>query len=530
MKNYKKNISKLKYIKLNPTKNEESQDEYELADQALPEEIVNNNDNQEINNPTTSYKKFDDEIEVLISKSKNSFALPKFLSKNKNDEKSSARNFTPMNPGSVQTPNALPYTKPDFKTNPNSFTSVFSKDNDQVVGVARVFRKSIMFLILQVLCYLALIIPLTVGIIGNFSSLTSTGISFVVLTLGIIFYTVITSIFYIIVADRSYIWINLFLQSLLLIVINSFIGQGFSIVTLITAFMIFVLSYFSYLEVEKVQVSSRFFSINYVTNEAIKILTTVAIIVISITFFNTILNIGSKNFVTQNLVQNDFVFRNIVVGKNANLSLNRWVLPKNYTIGENSKIQTPDASGASKSITFFDFLSVNYRKGEPVLNEKELENIKKTQCLNKEKECDTLIQREKISKIQKWLSEETNPYSSVNYTEKPTYLENPGAELDVNSFKEIMKVYYSEKITDFEADKSFTKVPFLDNVPKQFLNYGQYLIPAIFALILFIIFMILKFFLHLISGVAVWIVWKILLLFGFAQIEVELVESEIVSI
>lgn len=527
MKNYKKSISKLKYIKLNPAKNEEFHDEYELADQALPEE-ASSNDSQEINNPIPTYKKFDDEIEIQSTKTKNSFTLPKFLSKNKNNEKQDSGNFPSTN--STQTTNALPYTKPDFKTNPNSFTSVFSKDNDQVVGVARVFRKSIMFLILQVLCYLALIIPLTVGIIGNFSSLTSTGITFIALTLGIIFYTVITSIFYIIVADRSYIWINLFLQSLFLIVINSFIGQGFSIVTLVTALIVFVLSYFSYLEVEKVQVSSRFFSINYVTNEAIKILTTVAIIVISITFFNTILNVGSKNFVTQNLVQNDFVFRNIVVGKNANLSINRWVLPKNYTIGDNNKIQTLDISGASKPVTFFDFLSANYRKGEPVLNEKELENIKKTQCLNKEKECETFIQREKITKIQKWLTEETNPYSSVNYTERPNYLENPGAELDVNSFKEIMKVYYSEKITDFEADKSFTKVPFLDNVPKQFLNYGQYLIPSIFALILFILFMILKFFLHLVSGIVVWIVWKLLLLFGFAQIEVELVESEIVSI
>ncbi len=525
MKNYKKNISKLKYIKLNLSKNDEIQEGYELADQALPEDITSDSESQEIINPMPSYKKFEDEVELPFTKKpKSSFALPKFLSKSIKNETNQTQGFTP------NTQNTLPYSKPDFKTNPNSFTSVFSKDNDQVVGVARVFRKSMMFLIFQVLCYLSLILPLTIGLIGDFGSVMGLGVTFGALTLGIIAYTVITSIFYIIVADRSYIWINLLLQSLFLVIINSFIGQGFSVVTLATALVIFVLSYFSYLEVEKVQVSSRFFSINYVTNEAIKILTTVAIIVISVTFFNTILNVGSKNFVSQNLVQNDFVFRNIVVGKNANLSLNRWVLPKNYTIGENNKIVTPDGSGTSKPVTFFDFLSVNYRKGEQVLNDKEIENIKKTQCLNKEKECDTLIQREKIVKIQKWLTEENNPYSSVNYTEKPSYLENPGAELDVNSFKEIMKVYYSDKITDFEADKSFTKVPFLENVPKQFLNYGQYLIPAIFALVFFIIFMILKFALHLISGIAVWIVWKILLLFGFAQIEVELVESEIVSI
>ena len=525
MKNYKKNISKLKYIKLNPGKSDESQDEYELADQALPEEIATEIDTQEVNNPMPSYKKFDDEGELpVVEKAKSSFALPKFLSKPAKEPKGQNLGFT------QNTQNSLPYAKPDFKTNPNSFTSVFSKDNDQVVGVARVFRKSIIFLIFQVLCYLALILPLTLGLIGNFGTLLTTGITFGALTFAIISYTVITSIFYIIVADRSYIWINLLLQSLFLVIINSFIGQGFSIVTLATALVIFVLSYFSYLEIEKVQVSSRFFSINYVTNEAIKILTTVAIIVISVTFFNTILNVGSKNFVTQNLVQNDFIFRNVVVGKNANLSLNRWVLPKNYSIGENNKIVTSDISGAAKPVTFFDFLSANYRKGEQVLNEKELENIKKTQCLNKEKECDTFIQREKIVKIQKWLAEENNPYSSVNYTEKPSYLENPGSELDVNSFKEIMKVYYSEKITDFEADKSFTKVPFLDGVPKQFLNYGQFLIPAIFALVLFISFMILKFLLHLVSGIVIWVVWKLLLLFGFAQIEVELVESEIVSI
>lgn len=527
MKNYKKNISKLKYIKLNPGKNDETQEGYELADQALPEEIESEMNTHEVINPVPSYKKFDDEVDIPYSnKTKPSFALPKFLSKSIKTDKAQTQTqgFTPS------TQNSLPYSKPDFKTNPNSFTSVFSKDNDQVVGVARVFRKSIMFLIFQVLCYLSLVLPLTLGLIGNFGTFVATGITFGALTLGIISYTVITSIFYIIVADRSYIWINLLLQSLFLIIINSFIGQGFSIVTLGTALVIFVLSYFSYLEVEKVQVSSRFFSINYVTNEAIKILTTVAIIVISVTFFNTILNVGSKNFVTQNLVQNDFVFRNIVVGKSANLSLNRWVLPKNYSISENNKIVTSDSLGTTKPVTFFDFLSVNYRKGEQVLNEKELENIKKTQCLNKEKECDTFIQREKITKIQGWLKEETNPYSSVNYTEKPVYLENPGAELDVNSFKEIMKVYYSDKINDFEADKSFTKVPFLDSVPKQFLNYGQYLIPAIFALVFFVIFMLFKFFLHLVSGIVVWIVWKILLLFGFAQIEVELVESEIVSI
>ena len=232
--------------------------------------------------PMTSYKQFVERTEptaenpTMGSANANPFKLPKFL--NRKDINSPV-----VNTSSIQdTPKSLPFSKPNFTENPNSFTSVFKKDNDQVSGVKRVFRKSVMFLFLQVVAFLSLIIPILFGLSSNFASGLSSIFSLGWNMGAIILYVVMTSIFYVIVADRSYVWLSLVLQAFFMILSYSLVGMGFNPITLIATGIILILSYFSYLEIEKIQVSSRFFSIGYVTGEAVKILSTIAILILSL--------------------------------------------------------------------------------------------------------------------------------------------------------------------------------------------------------------------------------------------------------
>lgn len=553
MKNYKKDITKLKYIKINADdQDNDSHSGYEPTqiypqDQNFISKSESINDvssvNLNINKPT--YKKFEDksdfknkDINVVRPSSfvgqmsqntslpdQINLRLPKFLAQ-REDQKIKLNNLKTNGGNKQDKIDNLPFTPEDFESNPNSFTSIFNKDNNKINGFQRVFRKSILFLVMQ-LCSYALISFLCInGFLINFTSIASIFSSGLAMLLLVIAYSSITSIFYIIVADRSYIWISLLAQSLSLILMYSFTGLGFSFVTLFVALIVFVLSYFAYLEIEKIQVSTRFFSIGYVTSEAVKILSTVAILTICLGFFNGITQQTPKVFLTKNLIDNQTSFDTIVMGNSFpfnKINLNSVVLNGKYTISDTNIVQND-----GKNLTYKDFVLKNYKNSTIAninLTDKEVVELQKTYCSDKvsDKDCQEKLKPFADAKIKKYLSSQNPNYSDITLGLDDT--------LDVNSFKKVLKAYYSDRIDLLTSQQNSIKdIAFL----KGYTSYIEPILPniiqAIFVLVLFIFLFTIKFLMHILTSIFVWVLWKILLLLGFAKINVELVESEIVSI
>ena len=242
-------------------------------------------------------------------------------------------------------------------------------------------------------------------------------------------------------------------------------------------------------------------------------------------FFNYVVAQDSKIFVSNNLIQNDFLFKNVVVGKVSALSLNKQFSNVRYELTDDNRVITRDGS-KDIPVTFMSFLMENSPFGPKVLDDKEAEDIRKTEC-TASVDCNRILERKKQAKILTWINTEGNPYGNLAIRDNPTQ------DLNYTDFKILMKAFYSEKISDLESkktDKQLTNLPFIGNLGKNFQEYNRYLIPAAIALFIFAILSIFKFIIHTLISVVMWIVWKFLVLVGFVQIEVELVESEIVSI
>ena len=460
------------------------------------------------NQPITNYKQFQDDSEIIVGE-KPSFKLPKFLSQRENSKtKLDALKKSQANPEQSQSSGELPFTEPNFKDNPNSFTSIFNKDHDKINGVQRVFRKSITFLILQLLAFVSLSIATIATFTLNLNGIVPTAIfSSSVLAL-IVAYTVVSGIFYIIVADRSYIWISLLLQGLSLVLLYSFIGQGFSFPTIIFGLLITLLSYFAYLEIEKVQVSTRFFSIGYVTAESTKILSTIAILTVCLGVFNTVSFQTPKTFLSRNLIDNETVFGNLVAN-NSRFSLNTILQIKgDYRVNKNTSILL---SSDSKEVDVKDFVQKNYPVADSI------------NCVGTDKECNSQSSQDTNSKLQNNLS---------RLVELGQISSNPklSDRLSYPLYKSLLKGYYADKINDFETQKNSQNIPFLNNIQWIIEPSRTVFIPALIAIIFYIGLLVIKFLIHFVSSLATWLVWKLLTMTGFVKIEIELVESEIVSI
>lgn len=520
MKNSKKNITKLKYIRVNSDfKNETEIDETQSPNLDISTHTKSDNENNNLgtfSKPT--YKKFEDKKESKTSETpKQGFKLPKFLAQREEAKAkiNSAKNTL------EQTKNAgnLPFTPENFGKNPNSFTSIFQKDHAKINGIQRVFRKSMLFLILQLISFV-LISLATIGFLGfEFESTKSFLISFGILNLVIVVYTVVTSIFYIIVADRSYIWISLLFQGLSLVLLFSFIGMGFGYPTIILTLLISILGYFAYLEIEKVQVSTRFFSIGYITSEAIKILSTIAILVISLGVFNTVMSQTPQIFVTNKLIQNDFVFSNLVAN-NSRFSLNSMFQVKgDYNFAKDKIDTSSQESQNQKNQTIKDFLNKNYDLDSQTT--KNLAAISGS-CPPQENGCKpqlSQIEDEFYTGILQKISQE-GKLSNLKISDKLNY----------ENYKQLLKGFYADKIADFETQKTTQTIPFLSSIQPLIESGRIYFIPATLAIVMYVILLVAKFLVHILSNILIWIIWKILVALGFVKIEVELVESEIVSI
>jgi hypothetical protein len=544
MKNNKKDIAKLKYVKLSGVNNlSKIGEEMNLKIKTLSDE----KEELTMNKPT--YKKFEEatvnKSDININKLKQSlsvenlkqstnqeekspvskigsinFKLPKFLAERESQKKQIESLKNPEKESSFG--GNLPFTQENFGNNPNSFTTIFKKDNDKINGFQRVFRKSVLFLILQLLSFFAISFVMITGLGLNFASTAASLVSIAVIFSLIVIYAAITSIFYIIVADRSYIWVSLCLQSVLLIGIYALLGLGlFSPVTILFAFLIFILSYFAYLEIEKIQVSTRFFSIGYVTSEALKILSTVAILTICLGIFNVVTIQTPKAFISKNLINNDGIYSSVVLGNSFPfnvVSLNKIALNGDkYTVNKDGLVES-----ASKPVDFRSFLLKNIKQSA-LLTEAEKREIRNTCETITEKECSIKLSTEQDKKLRTAIKGENSSYSSLSF--------GLDEVLDKNSFKEVLRAFYSDKVDDLNNQSlTINEISYL----RPFKQYIDPILPNIIqatvAILVFIILSFFKFLMNILTSVLIWIIWKIMLVTGFAKIDVELVESEIVSI
>lgn len=420
---------------------------------------------------------------------------------------------------SSQQENLLALTDSQKDFNPNSIGSIFSKDRQEVAGINRVFRKSILFLFFQLITFLALIL-ISLNFFNNFA------LNFIILVISV----AITNTFFIIVADRSYVWLSLLSQFLLIVIANSFLGLAFNPVTLILSFLVILFNYLAYSELEKVQLSSRLFSISHITAESSRILLTSGIILLSLGIFNSIIfegtnggkNLGSRPFLDRVVFSNKFITDTVLIGKTKSTSLNKFLIGGNlYKESDSTRIvydESLKSGTTTKQATFGYFLEENYEFSK-VITTKEEADFRQLSCGDvgsESKACSDRIQIEINKKLEDWRIK--------NYSNLKLELNTP---LTITNYRLVVKQFYLNKIADFESDKS-------DN--NSFINSSLLLvpltsiIPAILAITVLLLGFIFRFLLGWATFVVNSIMWKILVLIGFAQIDIETVEAEIVSI
>jgi len=366
----------------------------------------------------------------------------------------------------------------DQNTAFSSISSMFNQSNSSISGVRRVFRKSLTTLILNTLLFATI----SVFSVKLFS------INPLLLLISVIVYISVTVIFYVTVADRSYVWIGIAIQVLLILITSSFLGEGFSLITLVAATVVSLFNYLAYTEVEKLQLSSRLFSIGNVTKEAVRILGVGVVIVISLGLFNIILSKGSTSFMRDTIFTVSFIKDSVVVGQDTLFSKGIKQLTNNSYSDFAAIYQTTE-----RDATFYDFLEKNYARanGGVILSNFE--------------------EQEQLDKIQEWADTD---FSEISYT-----LETP---LDVKKYSIVAEHFYIKQLDKFAYTQSSSSFEIIPRV---------YMIPAFFAFIFFALLMILKIVVSVfLNWVVIPLIWFVLKYSGFVRIDIEHVEAEVVSI
>jgi hypothetical protein len=498
----KKSVSKLNFIKLNNQDQDTDDTNFELNEGDVKVSHVQG-------------KKFADEQQIhhrAKHTEKNVFDslnIPNIFKKKDVDSEDDSRNDNHQQMLALET----------SQTNPNSIGSIFKKDRNEITGVNRVFKKSISLLSVFLFSFLALVIVSLNWFSTNL---------FISLSL-FVFFVAISNIFYIIVADRSYVWLSLLGEFLLIIIASSFTGQGFTAITLLSGLLIILFTYLAYAELEKVQLSSRLFSISQITQESTRILMTSATILIALGIYNGIINEGNidgKNqgsgpFINRVVLKNKFIMENVILGRNKTLSINRYLMDGKFyreSGGDRIFFDVSSRTGVTaRQATFGNFLENNY-KNPTLISEKESEDFKATNCSGdiNTPACDQLLQDEKNLRLNEWKDE---AYSNI-----PLTLDT---KLDKNNFSLISQQFYLNRLNDFENAKGGEN----NLIPESLLIIPlKTLIPAIIAIGVFVLLYLSRFLFAWFILFGTWIIWKILNIFGFVQIDVETVEAEIVSI
>jgi hypothetical protein len=358
--------------------------------------------------------------------------------------------------------------------NPNSISSIFSKEYQSLSGVDRVFKKSIIFLIAHLIFFLGvLLVGLNWFDLSPLFNIFVTALSLCV-----------TAIFYIIVADRSYVWISILAQAFLIIIVNSFYGQGFSEVTLLLALFIILLYYIAYTELEKVQLSSRLFSISHITSEANRILLTAVIIVISLGVFNSIIsegyqdgqNLGSRPFLDRVVLSSDLIMDNVVIGRFRNLSVNKFLMGGNFFPNGDEVLY---GARSNREAVFRDFLFQNYEG--TLMSETEEDQLRISSCTTAPgtAACDDVINE--------IVDQRLLEFKDDKYPDLPYDLDTP---LTPDNFKVITKEYYLNVVENFESTTGSGD----SIIPPALLFFpSTSIIPASFAIGMFLILSLFKF-------------------------------------
>jgi hypothetical protein len=462
---------------------------------------------------TNYYKKFDEDSTsdlelppVKTKQNQKNIKLPKFL--RENPFKIYSKSNLEKNLNDL----VDPVTENPEAQNINSIASVFSKDHEEVEGLRRVFKKSLSFLIIHLTLFLALSLS---GLF--FFSLNP------LLTMGTaILYIVFTNIFFIIVADKSYVFVALLAQFILLIFANSLFGLGFSAVTLLITSIIVLFNYLAYSELEKIQLSSRLFSISHITAESTRILLTSMTLVFSLGVFNSIISEKSTNFIERVFLDNPFIMENFIIDGTSPTSANRYLMGGRFFVDASDNVKYFDRNTATiRTATYRDFLKENYRTSD-VLTSGEIQLIRSS-CETgfNSLECNQRV----ISRENELLSEwDKEAYSELR-TKRGLNLKLEDT-LDRRTLEVLTKQLYENEITRFESVESGN-----DLIPEWLLLVPlSNIIPAFFAIGVYFFLFLIRFFISWISTILSIIIWSFLKWAGVVQIDIETVESEIVTI
>jgi hypothetical protein len=436
-------------------------------------------------------------------------------------------------------PNNTNSTKYNFTT---SDMESSKKDSPMIAPISvnqRVFQKSIIFIIIDLLAFLFLTIislnlfNLNLGQ-GLASLINSDQIavlnivsSFVISFIFIGVSTAFTNVLFIIIPERNYLFISLLLKTMIVLGVHATIGMGFTLFTGLIILLYILNTYLGYSELEKNQLSSRIFNISHITTECTRILSLAGLSLIALGLFNQIIAYSTPNngvfndaesFISKVLFADNSLVDNVLIGVksggNSN-GVNNVFFNKAFTFQNNRLINRNNQN----PVTLGNFLELS--RPELVLSEDE-ELVLKNKC-TKEKvsNCSELIKQKNEARINEWKNE--------NYpTLKDTTIQTT---IDLPIYRTITKQYYLSSIKDISKDGATESAR--SNIPGfvSFLNFPpKYIIPAIFTFIYVIILFILRPIIHWLTGIITWIVWTILKLIGFTKIDIETVEAEVVSI
>jgi hypothetical protein len=365
---------------------------------------------------------------------------------------------------------------------------LFNSEASQSAGLQRVFRKSILFLFINIVL---------------FSLLAFVGINlFRINPLITLFvytgFAAVTNIFYIILADKSYVWFSLVGQVLAMLLVHSLVGQAFSLITLFFIVLVSVLSYFAYLELEKFQLGCRLFSVSLITAESTRILTNVAALVVCLGVFNHILYVTPSGFFREVVFGSDLIKDNIIYGRGDLPSLNRFLKIEYSNYVNNQTI----ASGKN---TFYHFLQDNYRPNTLILPANEAEGL-------------TPEEQEEIKRqrAEEWRIE---AYGNLPYT--------LDTELNEETFEKIIEEYYVYPVKNFtESNKQDSG---LGLEKYQFIG-RELIVPTGIAALVFVFLTVFKVVFNFLTYILTWLIWRVLLFTGYVKMDVETVEAEVVSI
>jgi hypothetical protein len=457
--------------------------------------------------------------EVESDKPRNSF--PKFAFGARKDETERVENKNP-----IELFNSEVF-RGRGEENINSFSSIFKKDHEEILGIKRVFRKSVTFMLLSLFSFGALVFLSINFYLFNPVLLIAAGLGFVIFS----------NIFYIIAADKSYVLLNILGQILILVFMHLLIGQGFSVVTLFTTFICAAFSYFSYAELEKNQLGSRLFSIGQVTNESTKALTLLVIFVLTLGVYNSIVSNGAEKVVTKSVLDNPTIFNKFVIGEKGNdNNLNHFF---NLSYKETTAVAP---------ITLGKFLEEHYRNGNKVVEDGERDGLKKACAATKgEENCVNYELDAKNVRLEEW---KKIAYPNVNYA-----LDTP---LDEAKFRSISRQFYinylcvTEKGNECEYNKnpasgtamtsnskdisqltnSISKDlnPIATKAVSSFSVPRDKLVPIMAGVVVFTLLYLVRPLIGWVIFALNWVFWAILRIFGYVKIDVETVEAEVVSI